>query len=178
MKLKHIITVFALFISPLALVSCGDGDKEDSASSDTEDVDSASASVKSHVEIGQEMAEIMSEMMTGMVSVKDVESAEAFAAKVPERKAKMKDLLKAAKALPAPSDEDKAAVNKIMDEAQEKAGPSMMEAMMGMSENPEAEAIGKVMENAMQDEEMDKIGYELEAMYKIEGSDEQEIIVE
>jgi len=160
MKLKLIVPVCALFVSSLALVSCGGKGSKD-----------GSASAKTHAEVGQGMAALMNDMAASMSKIKDVPSAEAFAASVPDIKARMKALHTAAMALPAPTDAEKAAVSKMMDESQEKAGPVIMEAMMGLGKLPDAEAIAKIMENAMKDEEMDKMGDALEDLYKSGGSE-------
>jgi len=162
MKLTSIIPALVLFISPIALVSCGE---KEGSSEEGSAPESAAAAIKSHNEVGEEMAAIMTDMINGMSTVKDVASAEAFAATIPDLKERMKKILTAAKALPAPTEEEKAAVNKAMDDAQKKAGPVLMATMMGMSENPDAEAIGKIMEGVMQDDEMDNVGGELEAIY-------------
>ena len=52
-----------------------------------------------------------------------------------------------------------------MDAAEEKLGPQMMAMMMGLAQNPDAEAIGKVLESVMEDEEMEKVVGELEDLY-------------
>lgn len=172
MKIKHLIPTCALLLTPLALVSCGN--KEDAGDGGSENQASASASAKSHEDIGKGMVEVMTEMMTSMSKITDAASAQAFADSVPGFKTSMKDLLKEAKSLPAPTEEEKAAVNKMMDDAKEKVGPATMKTMMGLSQNPEGEAIGEIMGKAMQDEEMDQVSDDLEALYKTEEAEETE----
>ena len=134
----------------------------------------AEVSAASHAEIADGVVTTMSDMMTQMTTIKDVASAEAFAAKMPEVKSKMKGYLEAAQSLSAPTDEEKAAFEAKMNEAQEKAGPAMMAMMMSMSQNPDAEAIGKIMESVMEDEEMEKVVETLEGIYKVEGAEAPE----
>ena len=158
--MKHIATAFAVLLTSFALVSCGG--KKDGGSE---------AEIKSHSEIADGVVEQMTTMMQEMSKIKDVASAEAFAEKMPEIKEKMKDYLKAAKKLDEPTTEEKLAFKTKMEEAQEKAGPAMMAMMMGMAQNPDADAIGKVLEEVMDDEEMDKAMEELENIYEIEEED-------
>jgi len=148
--MKTILSAALLLVSSISLVAADE------------------AAPKTHAEVGKGMVGIITEMMGGMAKIKDVASAEAFSASMPAIKTKMKALHKAAMALPAPTDAEKAAVNKMMDEAQESAAPAMMEMMMGLSKNPDAEAIGEIIGKAMEDEEMDKVGNELEALYRTE----------
>ena len=162
--MKPIFTAAALFVTSFALISCGG---KDNPGSEAE----AEVSAKTHTEIGQEVADIMTEMMTGMGGIKDKASAEAFASSVPAIKDKMKALLKEAQALPAPTAEEKAAVDGIMKAAEEKAGPAMMAMMTSMATNPDAEAIGEVLSGVMEDEEMNKVGESLEALYMVEDAE-------
>ena len=155
--MKSILSAIAIFATSFALMSCGGkGDAE------------TEVSAKTHADISQGVVSVMTEMMTEMSKVNDVASAEAFAAKMPEVKTQMKAYLEAAQKLSAPTAEEKAAFDKAMNDAQEKAGPAMMAMMMGMSQNPEAEAIGKVLEGVMEDEDMDQVVETLEGIYKVE----------
>ena len=165
--MKPIATAFALLFTSFALVSCGNKDSDSGSGADA-----GEAAIKSHAEIADIVVAEMTTMMNGMTSIKDVAGAEAFAKTIPDIKTKMKDCLAAAKALPAPTEEEKTAFKAKMDAAQEKAGPAMMAMMMSMSQNPDAEAIGKVMEGAMEDDEMDKVMEELEGIYAVEESAE------
>ena len=163
--MKPIATAITVLFTSFALISCG-GKKEGGTE--------AEASAKSHAEIADGVVGEMTTMMNGMAGIKDVASAEAFAATVPTTKTKLKELLKSAQALPAPTEEEKADFQAKMDAAQEKAGPAMMAMMMGLSQNPEAEAIGKVMEGVMNDDEMDKVTDTLEQMYAVSETEESE----
>lgn len=153
--MKHIASAIAVLFTSFALISCGNKGEEE-------------VSAASHSEIADGVVAQMTTMMTEMSKIKDVATAEAFAETVPAIKAKMKGYLEAAQSLPAPTPEEKAAFEAKMNEAQEKAGPAMMAMMMGMSQNPDADAIGKVMEGVMDDEEMDQVMEKLEGIYAVE----------
>ncbi len=127
---------------------------------------------KSHEEVGQQSAALMTEMMTNMAKIKDKASAEAFVATVPDIKAKLKALLAAAQALPAPTEAEKTAVNKSVEAAEAKLEPLMMEMMKNIGTSPDAEAIGMIMGPVMQDPEMDEVGDALEKLYAQEDKEE------
>lgn len=128
---------------------------------------SASAA-KSHDDVANQTAAVMTEMMTGMSAIKDVETAKAFAASIEKIKVTMKDILKQAQALPAPTKEEKKAFQATMEAAQEKMMPAMMAMGMNMQNNPDAEKIAVIMEEVMSDEEMDEVGEKLQAIYEVE----------
>ncbi len=157
--MKHIASAIAVFFASFALISCGSKEEE--------------VSVTTHAEIADGVVAEMTNMMTGMSKITDAASAEAFAQTVPSLKEKMKGYLASAKSLTAPTEDDKAAFQEKMNAAQEKAGPAMMAMMMGMSQNPDAEAIGKIMENVMEDDEMQNVMDELEDIYAVEQSGEE-----
>ena len=123
---------------------------------------------ESHEEVSEGLVNEMMGMMTQMSKITNVGDAEAFAKTIPQVKAKMKVLLRSAKALPAPTEAEKQAFTKRMNEAEEKAGPAMMQMMMGLAQNPDAEAIGKVLAEVMEDKEMEEVANALEAIYKVE----------
>lgn len=158
--MKYILSVAVLAFSSVALVCCGSKDGE------------AKAAPVSHSEIADGVVNTMSEMISKMAATKDVASAEAFAATIPDVKVKMKDYLEAAQSLPAPTDDEKVAFETKMKEAQEKAGPAIGEMMVAMPQNPDAEAIGKIIEQVMEDEEMNKIVETLEAIYEVKAGAE------
>lgn len=151
--MKTIIPTAAIFVSSILLAS-------------------AEPVAKSHEEVGEQTAAVMIELMTGLSKITDQASANAFVATVPATKEKMKALLAAAQALPAPTEAEKATVNKTMEEAQEKAEPLIMAMMQGLAENPDAEAIGMILNQTMSDEEMNEIGNALEAIYEQEEEEE------
>lgn len=173
MKKKHILSALALVALPFATISCGEKKSADAEGSEPAAEGSAQAAAKTHAEISDGVVEEMTGLMTAMAGIKDVASAEAFAASMSDRKAKIKGYLTAAQALPVPTDEEKAAFESKMNAAQEKAGPAMMAMMMGMSQNPDAEAISKVMEKVMEDEEMEEVSAALEEIYAVEGAAEE-----
>lgn len=131
-------------------------------------VASADVVAKSHEEVGKQAATIMTEMMTAMSKITDKASANTFVATVPPTKEKMKALLAAAQALPAPTAAEKAAVNKAIEDAQAKAEPLMMAMMANLANNPDSDAIGMLLGQTMSDKEMDEVGSALEAIYEEE----------
>ncbi len=157
--MKHIPTAIVAIFASFALVCCGSkkGDSE--------------ASAMSHSEIADGVAAEMTTMFSEMAKIKDVASAEAFAEKMPAIKSKLKQYLASAQGIEAPTDAQKADFKTKMEQAQEANGPAMMAMMMGMSQNPDSDAIGKVLEGAMDDDEMGKVMEKLEGIYT---SDEQE----
>ena len=175
--MKPLATATAILFTSFALVSCGKkesdagADKDPGATGSPETSEPAATS-KSHSDIADAVVGEMTTMMNGMAGIKDVATAEAFAATVPSIKTTMKQCLADAKSLPAPTEAEKASFKSKMDAAQEAAGPQMMAMMMSMSQNPNADAIGKVLEGAMDDEEMDGVMEELEGIYAIEEAEE------
>ncbi len=135
---------------------------------------SADVVAKSHAEVGNQVAAALTEMMTGMSKITDKESAEAFAATIPATREKMKALLDAAQALPAPTDEEKTQVNDAVEKAEEKAGPAMMAMMASLPQNPDAEAIGVIIGQVMQDKDMEETVGALEKMYRQEDDETSE----
>lgn len=174
MKKKHILSALALIALPFVTISCGEKKSADTEGSEPAAEGSQAVAAKTHAEISEGVVDEMTGLMTDMAGIKDVASAEAFAKSMPDRKAKVKSLLKAAQALEAPTAEEKAAYQLKMNAAQEKAGPAMMAMMMGMSQNPEAEAIGEIMEKVMEDEEMEEVSSALEDIYAVEEEPEME----
>lgn len=170
--MKPLATATALLITSFALVSCGKKDSEAGDKANPGIAEEPAAASVSHSDIADTVVGEMTKMMNGMAGIKDVATAEAFAATVPAIKTTMKQCLADAKSLPAPTDEQKASFKSKMDAAQEAAGPQMMAMMMSMSQNPDADAIGKVLEGAMDDEEMDGVMEELEGIYAVEEAEE------
>ena len=120
----------------------------------------------SHAEVTDAAIKEMTGVIKRMSKVTDIPSAEAFAKQMPEMKVSFRNLLRAAQQLPAPTDEEKKAFAKRMKQVEEEAGPMMMEMMMGLATNPDAEAIGKILQEAMMDEDMEEITEALEAIYE------------
>ncbi|MDX1680112.1 MAG: hypothetical protein R3242_05200 [Akkermansiaceae bacterium] len=123
---------------------------------------------ESHDEVATQTAALMTEMMTSMSNIKDIESAKAFAESTEKVKTKMKDLVKAAEALPAPTNEQKESFQATMEAAQEQMMPLMMQMGMNMQNNPDAEKIQEIIAGAMEDEEMDEVGEKLQSIYEVE----------
>lgn len=120
----------------------------------------------SHTEVLDGAINQMMGIMTQMSKIANAKDAEAFAKTIPQVKAKMKSLLSSAQALPAPTEAEKLAFAKRMDEAEKKAGPAMMQMMMGLAENPDAEAIAKALTEVMEDKELKEVADALEAIYE------------
>jgi hypothetical protein len=166
MKLTHIIPTLALFVSSLTLVSCGDKGNTGNGGAEGKPSGSGdSVAAMSHADIGKNIAKVRITLLESMAKIKDLETAKEFAASTPEHKTRMKDLLEAAKALPAPTDEEMASVKKMMDAPREKALPAIMKTMMGLGEKPDGEAIGKIMQEFMEDKDLEKVVIELEDLY-------------
>lgn len=135
---------------------------------------SANVVAKSHDEVTKQYSAVMMEVLATMGKISDKATAEAFAASLPDTAKKMQAILKAAQALPEPTEAEKTAYNKMMSDNQEKAEPIMMAMMMGLQNNPEAEDIGTIMGEAMQNQEVEKTGTAIDAIYEQEGEGEIE----
>ena len=155
----------AVLALPFSFLSCGEEKKVEGESKD----DPAGETVKKdHTQIGQEIETVMAEMMTGMSSISDVESAQAFVVAFETHKASLKELVKEAEALAPPSDEEKAAVQKLKDDQDAKGEELKGKLMKIMTENPDAEAIGAEMGKVMANKEMAEITDKIEEIYGLE----------
>ncbi len=163
MKLLKALTV--CLILPFAFVACDK--KEDNEASDG----GPSKKADTHESITTEYFGYMEEVMGAMASLDSKEAALAFVAKAKEMQPKLEGLLERAKALPAPSDEQKAAIQATHKEIETK----MMKKMMANVANPPspeaataiAEAMGSVMTGEFS-EKMDVITDGIGAIYGIE----------
>jgi hypothetical protein len=164
MKFTKLFPFAVAFVLPLAVVSCGDQEEEKKPEASNEEP--SGAKDKTHADIAEEISVTMNEMMDGVIAIKDTASANAFAEKADGYVASLKDLLATAKALPAPTDEEKDAVQKTKD-ASDAKGMEMMMAMGKLQENPDAEAIGKVLEKIFSNEEMDATMEGFETLYDL-----------
>ena len=108
-------------------------------------------------------------MEAELAKVGDVASAEAFAASTTNRVARMKELLKIAQGLPAPSEKEKKEVNALIDAAEDKVGPTVMARLMSMSQNPTQKEIKLILDKSLGNEEMKHARKALEAVYRGEG---------
>lgn len=165
MKLTKLFPIVVSFVLPLSIVSCGDKEEEKKTEGTSESVKTAD----SHEAIASEISTIMNEMMDGIIAIKDAPSANAFGEKMDGYVSSLKDLLAKAKALPAPTAEEKAAVQKVKDASDEK-GMEMMKAMGALQENPDAEAIGKVIGQVMTNQDMETTMDAFEELYELKDS--------
>lgn len=163
MKLKNLFPLAAAFALPLSIVSCGDDKKEEEKDAAS---DSTSADQMSHKKIGEGIDGMMLALMGDMSSIKDLESAQGFASKFAKHKEVLLGLLKKAKALDPPTEDEKSAIQKMKDATDEK-GDKMQKAfftMMGSS--PDAEKIGEAL-GVMQDKEFNEAMKEIEKIYDL-----------
>lgn len=163
MKLEYICKFALVLTLPFALLSCGDDKKDDDSSGDK----AGETAKKTHTQIGEEVGVVMDKLMTSMSGIKDVESAEAFAASVGEHKQTLKDLLAAAKELDPPTEEEKAAVQKMKDASDAKGEELLGTMMQAMAQNADAEAIGEIMQKVMGDQEMEEVTDGLDTLYDL-----------
>lgn len=163
MKLEYIRNFALVLALPFALLSCGDDKKDD----DSSGANAEEPAAKTHTQIGEEVGAVMDKLMTSMSEIKDVESANAFAASVGEHKQTLKDLLAAAKELDPPTDEEKAAVQKLKDASDAKGEELMGSMMQALAQNADAEAIGEIMGKVMDDKDMDEVTDGLDSLYDL-----------
>jgi len=161
MKLENIRRLAVVLALPFALLSCGDDRAEDDASGDK----SGESAKKTHTQIGEEVAGVMDSLMTSWSEIKDVDSAKAYVSNVGEHGQVLKDLLVAAKELDPPTEEEKAAVRKLKDAADAKGKQLMGTMMQGLATNDDAEAIGGIIGNAMDNKDMLEAIEGLDALY-------------
>lgn len=146
MKLLKALTL--CLVLPFAFVACDNKEeKETSTGGGSEE------KADSHESITTEYFGYMEEAMGAMGSIKDEASAVAFLDKAKEMQPKLQAILDRAKALPAPSDEEKAAIQAAHKAVKEKIEAKQAEFGKTITENPpspaDQEAIGKVMEEVM-----------------------------
>ena len=151
--MKFLTPLLAALTASLLLTSCGN----------------KGGTPKSHAEVGQAIADLRISMEAELAKVGDVASAEAFAASTTNRVARMKELLKIAQELPAPTSKEKEEVNALIDAAEDKVGPTVMARLMSMSQNPTQKEIKLILDKSLGNEEMKHARKALEAVYRGEG---------
>jgi hypothetical protein len=170
MKFKKIFQLIAILALPLSFLSCGD---EKKVAEESKEVPTDEVSEKDHAQIGKEISTVMDELMTEMSSISDTKSAQAFSVNLAKHKATLKGLVKDAGALAPPTDAEKVAVQAIKDAQDAKGEELLGKLMMLMSESPDAEAIGEVMKDVMDDKEMDEVTEKIEKIYGLKEEGEE-----
>ena len=190
MKLKTIFPFVAAILLPFGFVSCGDKEEPAAEEAATEaapaepapaepapaapaPAETSQASSGGHSGLGKQLYKVMTSIMDGMGSITDVKSAEDFVKTMEGANTSLKELLAAAVALDTPTDEEKEAMKAIKEEYEanrQKIGQKMFQMMAG---NPDAEAIGAVLMQALNNPEMKEMSDKLDSIYAIEdeGSD-------
>ena len=167
MKTRSTLSILAAFALPLAVTSCG-GEKDKHQPATDSSSETSAPTYTSHAELIADINTNMNEMMASWSSIKDMPSAEAFAAKFNQIKPKLNELLEAAKALGEPTAEDKAAFIAAENSSQEKYGPALMAMMINIMDHPDADAIKEVIESVKNDEEMANITDQISDLYAME----------
>ena len=129
-----------------------------------------------HSELGAKASEAIMSFMEGMGSVTDVKSAEAFVKTMEGAKATMKEVMAGAEALDPPTDEEKEAFKAGREELEAKLQGIAQKMFQMVTENPDGEAIGSVLMEAVNNSEMREMFDKLGAIYGLEDeADELEI---
>ena len=167
MKLTQLISLsFALTI-PFALLSCGEKDSEPSQDDPSADAPT-SGEATTHVEIGEEISSVLDEMMRGLAEVKDEATANEFSEKMDGYASVLEDLLMKAKELPAPTKEEKAAIQKIKDASNE-AGKKVFDGLGELGEDTQGtEAIRKAVSEFIKNEKMSETMKSFEQLYDLD----------
>ena len=121
-----------------------------------------------HSDVGTEFAKAMTGIMEGMGSITDVKSAEAFVKTMEGANATFKEALAVAEALDPPTDEEKEAMKAIKEGLEGKLQAIGQKMLQMMAENPDAEAIGAVLMEALNNPQMKEISDKLYAIYGLE----------
>ena len=185
MKLKIIFPFAAAIILPFGFISCGEKEEPAAEEPKTEETEPApepapepaeSGAAASHSDLGTKVSKTMTAIMEGMGSITDVKSAEAFVKTIEGANATLKEVLAAAEALDPPTDEEKEAMKAIKESFEGKGEAIGQKMFQMMAENPDAEAIGAVLMEAMNNPQMKEMSDKLDAIYGLEdGAEELEI---
>ncbi len=127
----------------------------------------------SHSDLGAKVAKAMTGIMEGMGSITDVKSAEAFVKTMEGANATLKEVLAAAEALDPPTDEEKEAMKAIKEGFEGKGQAIGQKMFQMMAENPDAEAIGAVLMEALNNPQMKEMSDKLDAIYGLEDEAEE-----
>ena len=121
-----------------------------------------------HSDVGTKFAKAMTGIMEGMGSITDVKSAEAFVKTMEGANATSKEALAVAEALDPPTDEEKEAMKAIKEGLEGKLQAIGQKMFQMMAENPDAEAIGAVLIQGLNNPQMKEISDKLYAIYGLE----------
>ncbi len=125
-----------------------------------------------HSELGAKFSEATMSILDGMGSITDVKTAEAFGKTMEGAITTLKEVLAAAEALDPPTDEEKEAMKAIKEGFEGKAQAMGQKMFQMMAENPDAEAIGSVLEALNIRQMMEMVG-KLEVVYDLEDEAEE-----
>ena len=125
-----------------------------------------------HSELGAKFSEATMSILDGMGSITDVKTAEAFGKTMEGAITTLKEVLAAAEALDPPTDEEKEAMKAIKEDFEGKAQAMGQKMFQMMAENPDAEAIGSVLEALNIRQMMEMVG-KLEVVYDLEDEAEE-----
>ena len=126
-----------------------------------------------HSELGAKVSEAMMSIMDGMGSITDVKSAEAFVKTMEGASTTLKEVLAAAEALDPPTDEEKEAIKAIKEGFEGKGQAIGQKMFQMMAENPDAEAIGAVLMESLNNPQMKEMSDKLDAIYGLEDEAEE-----
>ena len=168
MKLLKALTV--CLILPFAFVAC-DKKEEDKETGDG----GSTAKPDTHESITTEYFGYMEDALGAMGSIKDEAAADAFIAKAKEMEPKLQAIMERAKALPAPTDEEKATIQAAQKAVMDKMDAKQAElAKENLATPPGPEvmaAMGKVMEEVMSGDfgkKMEEVTNGMNALYGLE----------
>ena len=192
MKLKTIFPFVAAILLPFGFVSCGDKEEPAAEEAATEaepapaepapaepapaepaPAETSQASSGGHSGLGTKLSKAMTSIMDGMGSITDVKSAEDFVKTMEGANTSLKELLAAAVALDTPNDEEKEAMKAIKEEFEAKGQEIGQKMFQMMAENPDAEAIGAVLMQALNNPQMKEMSEKLDSIYGLEDEAEE-----
>ena len=182
MKLTKILPFAAAILLPFGFVSCGDKEEPAAEEPNTEPAEPApepapepakTSQVSTHSELGAKVSEAMTSIMDGMGSITDVKSAEAFVKTIEGANTTLKEVLAAAEALDPPTDEEKEAMKAIKESFEGKGQAIGQKMFQMMAENPDAEAIGAVLMESLNNPQMKEMSDKLDAIYGLEDEAEE-----
>ena len=202
MKLTTILPFAAAILLPFGFVSCGDKEEpaaeepaaEEPAAEEPAAEEQAAeepaepapepgvapapepaktSQASTHTELGAKFSEAMMSIMDGMGSITDVKSAEAFVKTMEGASTTLKEVLAAAEALDPPTDEEKEAMKAIKEGFEGKGQAIGQKMFQMMAENPDAEAIGAVLMESLNNPQMKEMSDKLDAIYGLEDEAEE-----
>ena len=121
-----------------------------------------------HSEIVANYTKTMTDFMEGMGSITDEKSAKAFVKTIEGLNATLKELVAAAEVLDPPTDEEKEAMKAIKESIEGKGQAIGQKLFQMMAKNPDAEAIGAVLMESLNNPQMKEMANKLEAIYDLE----------